>query len=203
MGKGKTKAQKKSVDQRQDKAIAELKRLAKPSYGYIEVLSSANVGTAAAIRNLAPIIEGTAAASRLGDKVGIVSIKINLSFLLADTTNICRYIIFIDKTPSGVMPTQNEILQDTTTLPHLSTPNVVFKGRFGLLRDETLSLSDTGEKTVTRSFYRKFKKPLIARYSAAASTIPISNGLFILLISDSSVIVHPLIDFSSMVKFLP
>lgn len=173
----------------------------KSSIGYhFAALTSTSVTSAGAVYSLTSLSQGDSGFNRTGNQVGLLSISVRWVFRMAtsDVTNQCRVMIFQDRNPDGVTPPISALLQSVPlTITHTNPNN---NQRFNVLRDVTISLSDSGAQSKQFQYYKRWKKPLTIKYPGAG-TIPSTHGIFMLVASDSTAIPDPTIVWESKMCF--
>lgn len=148
--------------------------------------------------NLTNITQGVGQLQRVGNEVILKSIQGKMHFIVGDTTNLVRVTIVKWHEDSGVcgIPTYQSILQSTVSLPTdiLSAYHVENSPSYDILFDRTFVLNTAAANT---SKVIKFYVPLKGRNQKISfndSAITGTGKLYLLFISDSAGIPHPLID---------
>jgi hypothetical protein len=148
-------------------------------------LSPTNANAVYAVLN-APV-PGTGTNTRIGDRIRIKSIQLRLlivpNVLQAGIVEYVRWLLVWDRQPNGALP--------ASPLPLLSTaveimPNVDYKYRFEILKDELNIVADDGSVTPVDTsnsifnFYKKCHK--VSQYTGSAGTIAdIASGSLLLV----------------------
>lgn len=134
--------------------------------------------------------QGDAYNNRDGDSLMFTSVGGRFLSIAADTTNVCRLVIFqwlVDSAQDA--PTAAKILQDSTTLPAIS-PFILNRNerkKFKVLYDKVMGVSGNGPAIEMDNFFiTKFAR---TDFNAAATS---GKGiLYILYVSDSGAVSHP------------
>jgi len=155
------------------------------------------ITTTAAVTNVAAIAQGTGESQRVGDKVTLRSWVWRMAVTPNATagTNFLRMILIRDKQGNGSAPAIADILQSATNFN--SPLNNDSGQRLKVLFDRTYTVDTDATGAQTDKMYRKFK--ILAEYSAAG-TIPITNSLYLVQISDQAVN-GPSVEWYSRVRF--
>lgn len=161
--------------------------------------------------HLSGLTAGTDDSSRIGDAVTLGSLRVNYMIKPADTTNMIRMVIVQWKELlSGSTPTWGQIFYSSSTSNDahlLSTYHLdnLRAGRFVVLYDKLLKtpVGTTAGETYSQLTGRikvnlKFAKRHLT-YDAASSAC--YDGIYMLAISDSSTVSHPLINIYSSLTF--
>lgn len=122
-------------------------------------------------------------------------LKIPSTVTVADSTDICRFILVKDKQANGALPAVLDILNATDITAYKNLNN---KGRFVTLFDKTVSISSMGAfgdgttnatlpNTKSWQFFKKVNIPIVYNNSATTGAIATinSNNLVLLLISEA------------------
>ncbi len=166
------------------------------------VVDDAVIATGGLIFNsVNKIPQGTTESERVGRKCTITNIGWKMSINLpattaaANTSDIVRVIMFIDKQANGATANVTDILESAD---FLSFNNLANTSRFRTLMDRTYALSskagggdgtteDYAEEEITDSFYKKCHIPIEFDSTAGAITEIRSNNVGILVISKAGV----------------
>lgn len=91
------------------------------------------------------LIQGTTAISRIGNKIRMKTLDINLRIYTAQKSRLVRYMIVLDTQPKGAAPTLSNILEDLT---YWVGPNVLSQRqkksieRFVILKNKSFVIND-------------------------------------------------------------
>lgn len=146
------------------------------------------------------ISQGDGDSNRNGDQVCIRSVQINFNAYLADTTNFVRFIAFQWYPSSSLAyPGIGDILVDSINYPFMSPYNHDKRFMFKILRDKLVKL-DTDNPTQMVKFFIKggFKRKI---QFIETSSVNYTNGIYILMVSDSSAATHPTVLYSGKLNY--
>lgn len=157
-------------------------------------------GTIYALTNVA---QGTTDSDRVGDRIYIKSVQVRWNMKIADVYNQCRVILFQwDQDNSGL--TMQRLLAGTLVGTN-NAPLAPYAHDFSkdrrILYDKSFILDGVDKVAETDTTYvtRGFMDRRIQYYSGSSTT---GNGfLFLAVISDSSAINHPTLDFVAKVTY--
>jgi len=149
------------------------------------------VDTSGSISKLTSIAQGDTDSTRDGDALAIVRIQSVMIAAVADTTNICRVVIFAWNSDDGVeAPTMSSLFQTTSTayISAFNRDNVRSK-KLVVLYDTIMTLSSAGPMIKESRFEKKWKKHQI---SFTATTTAGIGHIYAVYVSDSAGIPNPL-----------
>lgn len=143
-------------------------------------LACAQNGTFLLVTN---IPQGNTKVTRVGNKCSIIGMNIKGSVANGSITGpaMARLIILVDRQSNGVIPTNAQLMADTTAATNWNSPiNIDNRRRFRILVDKTWACNDGGGATnqaILQNFrFRKvFKKPIIMQFSASTSPSAITD----------------------------
>lgn len=168
---------------------------------YLNYVNSSTVdNTGALILKLSEVSQGDTDTTRDGDQMTIRSLQFNMSFAIADTTNYVRVIFFqwLQNTQMG-LPTASNILLDVVTAPWLSPYSHDYRYNFRILGDHLIRLDSQVPLVYKKMFFKRFARRKV-QYVGASSTA-YTNGIFALVVSDSSAVPHPSVQWSGKLNF--
>ena len=135
---------------------------------------------------------------RVGDRVKITKLEASGYLSVGDPTNIIRIIIFLwynDSTTGINPPTDQQLLDDTTSNLSMLYGDVNNDGsfpknkKFKILSDKRFYLNGVSKPQINYQFKRTWKYGATTGFSAGTDK---GSGIpYMLLVSDSSVAVHP------------
>lgn len=166
--------------------------------------------------NLFNPAEGTTTKSRLGKKVQLLSMNLNIAgYINSNSVSHDRMrvaIVQIKRSPSNTgTDYQYNFVYDTQALNVTQGPmayrNIAGGNltNFKILKqwDIDLGYNHLADKgTFTRRFYKKWKKPLTVWFDTSSAAYPIENNIFVVACSDNSSF-PPLLAVQSRITFLP
>ena len=164
---------------------------------YYDVTQSDSPSTTPTITQINTVSQGDGADNRDGNVIFGTSLMLRGNVAVADTTNIVRVIVFVDKNSNGSAPTASNILQVSTDPK--SPINIVNRHRFHVLRDMQFSLSTYGPGALNFKEYVKLGR-LRMDFNGSDTTARM-NGLYILTMSDSGSVSHPPCKWYSRLRF--
>lgn len=168
---------------------------------YFPTNASDVVDFSGVIQGVTGIPQGDTDLTRDGDSAYLLGISVNYSFIIGDTTQSCRIILFRwNQDTAAANPLVTDILDASggilAPLSNYVMDNYRMK-KFTILYDRIHALSANGTERVTRHFYKKLK----SKVSFDAATTNGKGKLFILVISDSGAVTHPTYQFGTMTYF--
>lgn len=153
----------------------------------------ADTGTITPLSDIAQTsgVSGASDTTRIGDRILLRSLEVNLAAINGDPTNAIRVIIF--QWLPGTTPLLGNILLDSAGGADVAYSPYTHDGRqsFRILLDKTFYL---GSSSLTRTagihkYITRFPLRFID-YSDAVTT-PLANGIWMLTVSDSTSATHP------------
>lgn len=172
---------------------------------YFDATTSAGIGlydtvsTAGTLYELSIPTQGAGDSNRIGDKLELRGLRLRLAFQPGDSVNLLRMIIFQYRGNSTLhTPAINEVIQsiyvgvDSPLAPFTHD----YKNQFGILYDKTYALSSAATPliVINKKIKLKYAKKQVAFTAASTNG---SNKLYMILVSDSSAIPHPQVNFIS------
>lgn len=128
---------------------------------------------------------GVGQSARIGNRVNITSLKYDLFFTAADTTNSIRCIFYIPKN-------QNELMTTGTALGFNKAPDL---DRYNILKDMLISVSNNGPACVRRQGWVRFNRGIRSghkeRYDGENSTDVVEGMVHVYMVSDSGAVSDP------------
>jgi len=157
--------------------------------------SSQSVDATGALISLTTVAQGTTQQTRVGNFARLKEVYGRIS-MYADSTDIqntVRVILFA--WTDAAAPTSSDVLVSASAY-HTCYYNLnnLENGKLKILADlrEGVNYSGSGPKTI--SFNKKMNLPL--QWSSTGSAAPITNAVYVMFVSDSSVATHPYVQSS-------
>lgn len=162
-------------------------------YKIKNVTFSSDIDNAGGVAELigSNVAAGTGDSNRIGDKISLSRVYLNISFRIpngGDHTNVIRCILFQWKNPTT--PTVSSIL--STTNDYNSVYDHDGRQNYKILYDKHIDLSYYGP--AQKSYQIKIKN--LARTVTYLSSTAQKNAVYILLISDSGAVLNPNVDYN-------
>lgn len=183
------------------KGVAALVNSEKKYYDYSAL---DNPDSSGSIHHLTSIAEGDDNNQRNGRSIKAVSLGIRgtLQLNAGAVDTCCRIILFKDYSSNGVAPTVTDVLQAADVNSFLNVNNVGKGGRFKILLDKFVCLSDSGNKKYHMDEFRKKLEDHI-RFSGTtgAITSAAQGHYYMLNISDQIITTAPGFDVKTRVRF--
>ncbi len=168
---------------------------------HFQVEFSSSVGVAGLLTNLSSITQGDSGSERVGDSIKPHFLELNLSVIIADTTNVCRVSLIQWKQDSAdATPTLDDIFS-TTTAANAPHQPFEYAGRmnFKVLGDKMVSLGVEGPNVRLIRFRIPASKMLsLINFDEGAATG--RNKIYMVLWSDSGAVTHPV--FTGVARLL-
>lgn len=171
------------------------------TYGVREL----SIDTTGFIRQVLEVNQGTADAQRVGDKIKVQHIEVNLTFLAGDVSNFVRFIMFRDmaQTPGAIAPNvvaaQNAVLQEVGDNGYSwsATGAVAYaptqfenKHRYQILLDEKIPMIASGSSGQV-NYSRFLRRNMNIDFFGLTGPNGLSKGaLYCLFISNSGIGPH-------------
>ncbi len=179
---------------------------------YLPVSYGGSVSTTPSVIALNSCAEGDDNGQREGKRIYMESMKLNVDVTNADSpANIVRVIVYIDRnTNSSTLANPAPyLLSDPSSYPWISPINPQYTSlrraregrRFVVLADHIFNPGATWQPVQRRSFNIPLR--MESGYVNTTDEVPQTNGLFVLLVSDSSVTTHPAYLISSLLTYTP
>lgn len=180
------------------KAYADRERKEVEVKRFVDSQTNQAISYSGTVYNLLEPAQGDGVDERIGDVVTAKSILLRYQINHADSTNTMRIIVFKYMAPGT--PSPSTILESTaTTGASLEPINWENRRDIRVLYDNLIASSTyTNATTVEKAYIKRIGK---VQFDPAATTSQ-WGGLFLLAISDSSTVSHPLITFRSSVKYI-
>lgn len=162
-----------------------------------QTVAVSNIGT---ITALTAITQGDTRATRDGDKIYLRDISFSWEAKAADTTQYCRFVVF--QWHRGTTPTSADILDPSSAgaLDFMAGYNEQFLSYYTILDDWAVALAVNAGPANACGFYEKrdgFRRTV--NYLPGTSSA--EHGIWLLMISDSSVSTHPDFRFAGTVHY--
>jgi hypothetical protein len=169
---------------------------------FFDVASANAISFSGSVFPLSDIPQGDSDQTRDGDQIMPKSLEIGFQAFCADSSNTVRVVVFRWKPFfSFHNPLASDILQSTgTSTGYLSPLNHDKRKQFDLLYDHTVQMVLTMSNSVV-SWSRKIKLSAIKCQWNTGQTTDVSNGFYVMAISDSAAIAHPQLQFYSRVNY--
>lgn len=163
------------------------------------VLSSTAISSTGRVDTLNNIDQGTTVVQRIGTQIHCIRVHIRamLSWNANTAFQLLRIIVFKDlQQIDGTTPAVTDVLETNSYLSHIAYKN---KRRWKVYKDETMDTSNT--EMVANPF--KFNIPIndVIRWSDASGTDICYRGIYILAISDSSLVNGPSLTWRSRITY--
>lgn len=146
-------------------------------------------------------LRGTGESEIIGSRARPSHIRVKGLLQLADDTNVFRVILI--QTVGGGSPVPSTVLDPTmigTSTAPLSLYNTSYSPDFKVLFDEFYTMVSATE-TALLSFDIRVKGGKIRTVNYTDTGFVQSNGIYLLIISDSTAIAHPMVAFSSRIYY--
>lgn len=169
----------------------------------LDVVNTTTVSTSGSVITQPLPTKGDESYNREGNQIEIKSFYLLINFYWSaastpDTHNVLRVIFFCDRLNRGqALPTVSDVIQNTT-YGIISPLKRESAGRYHILLDRLLYINDADHRRAVKKFYFKFKKPKPQEYdedNTGTYTQLRNEGYFLILISDSSLVDHPSVDY--------
>lgn len=184
-----------------NKMQKQLKRLIpKPEIKDVDVArASTAITSTATITNIAPVTFISASeGGAVGDQFRAKSIFVRLAIAPNATAgvNFLRVIIIKDRQPNGVAPTIGTIFETGASTNYLSPINDTQTLRFKVIFDKTYTVDTDANGAQVDKIYRRLNYKVEGQ-----NAVPVSNGLFMVEISDQAVN-GPAVQWYSRFKYI-
>ncbi len=163
-----------------------VKRLINVERKFHDVSISAGISNTGTFTNLSNIATGDTNITRNGNSIKAVSLQARwtLTINAAATETVVRAIWFRDNEQDGVDPTQVELLGASADIRSLLDLNSF--GRFTILKDQIISLSENGKTVFSGKFYLKMNNHVRYSSTAAADASNRKGALYLFLLSNEA-----------------
>jgi len=155
---------------------------------------------------LGQIVNGTGGPyNRIGNNIKTVSLKMRFNVYIpnaGDTTNNIRVCLLQWRNPAVTLTTIQQIIYNYSTagFDWISPYNDQSAGQFRVLYDKNLTLNAAGRRLISvRKVFHKMDKKITYDINTG---LPKYGEYFLILISDSTVPVHPVIDGNFRLKYI-
>lgn len=150
---------------------------------------------------------GDSGGQREADNVVIKSVRVNGGFVGADSTNAIRVMLVIDKQPNGATFSLSDLLETTTFDAIYAYRKTVNKARFTVLYDRKYALSGNNTSLTGRTFgLFNISIPLNLKswyFNNVGDISDIkSNALYLVFLSDSTTVSHPVFTYAARIKYV-
>lgn len=155
--------------------------------------------------------EGTASNEMIGDSMNFINLSYKFHFRVADTTNFIRFVIFQWYADNATdTPQWNQIFQfhtagNPTDQYELMSPYVIGSGNkaalFKILIDEQFYLDADNSVQMIEGFINKGVRKRIGNLAVPASPSTGTNKIYLMLVSDSGAVSHPVLHGWSRLRF--
>lgn len=180
---------------------------AEQNVGFKETYTASNAASSGSFILLNGLSQGSAQDNRIGDQAHMNSIRVRMQTSAIDATNTMRLIVFLDKAPKGVAPTQSELLETSVIGPAVfAFTNPDNKERFTILYDKTwVQNGAAGADSLIKFVKANLKLNAKTNYGLgnAGTIADIShNAIYAFIVSDSGITAHPTFNLATRVKFI-
>lgn len=157
---------------------------------------------AGGINTLSDITQNNTDTSRNGDEVRLSTISIRYHWENGDSYNIARLIIFQWFSSSAAAPTVADLLTVDATEPVLSSYNTDRAHQYKIMYDKCTLISEnySGHTNSSKVVYKKLRAPRKQLKFRETTTVG-TNKIFYLVISDSSIGSHPLLQMITRLNY--
>lgn len=164
-------------------------------YKYFDVSATSIDANGVLTSSWTQISQGVQTANRVGDEIMIKQINVNASFIVGDTTNFMRMIIFRWHLDNNVTsPAQGDIIQNTASNVFSSpiNQNSVEEKKITIVKDIYFPMSATGSNAAKTFRFKLFGRRLGPKkvYFNPAGTTGFGH-VYALFLSDSVAATHP------------
>jgi hypothetical protein len=152
-----------------------------------------------AVYDMSAVTQGDTDVSRDGDRIQIAELSFKWTAVVGDAYNLVRCILFqwIPDSAVGTPPVTNVIQTNGSINAPLSYRSIDFVKDVYVLYDKTVYVQTYHPVEVNSVVLRKFHDKQMQFTGATSRT----NGLFLLLISDSSAATHPAVNYYCTLRF--
>jgi hypothetical protein len=159
---------------------------------------------------ISAIPQGSTDSTRDGDQVNLLALRVYFATYLQGTggtndfTDTVRIIVFRwHPMSTAAAPVPANVLIDTSVAESLVMSDYTWDNRkdYTIVHDHRFDLSGNGPAQMSMTFEKKWKAPGIPAHFSAGSTTLQSNGLFVIVSSDSLVATHPLFNLYTRVIY--
>jgi len=183
--------------------IRMIKKHTKPEYGIKDAQQS---GVAPTTTSTLQLLNGVGSGSAATTRDGRVAVWKSFQMIgsinkhASASATVTRFILFYDKSPSGVAPTAAQLLDLSSVNAVYAFRNLDFRGRFDIIRDWRVHVdADDPEKYFKK--YCKFTKKTIYDDSNNADITDINTGAIYLLTVSDEATNTPTVDSNMRLRF--
>lgn len=187
-----------SVMKKRKYQSAAIRRSINSSINTFAINTSGTISTTGSILDLGQIAVGAGPNNRYGNRVYLEKLWMCLQCVVADTTNVMRAILFLDKRANGAGLSITDVLDTSNFNAPLNYAN---KERFTILMDRSLALSTQGPASI--NIQKMFNVSKVIDYASSSTAIATQNHPYLLLISDSAAPAHPSYTLGTNMYFTP
>lgn len=170
--------------------------------------SGTGISSAGTVEKLNAIASGAEVNQRSGRVISMKSVRSKGWIVAADVTNWVRALWVFDSDPNATSPNVSDVISDLPGNVNVMSPATYNNiGRFRILRDLTFNVGSPGAGNSTGlpiqvpfDVYIPLKK-LQAKYVDTTAIAPQQGGLFMVTISDSTIVTHPSIYHSTRLRY--
>lgn len=169
------------------------------------VYSTLNTTTASAATylQLTTIPQGTTDITRIGDQIKLKRLQMTFNLGAGDPTNIIRILIF--QWNLTTTPTDAEVFEDTSSVVGQLAGTVcrdsIHGRKLTVLRDLKVALNNVNYPNKYFSVNVPLRRCRKVAYVGGSSTVAVGN-IYMMYMSDSSVVVHPVIQAGWTIDFV-
>ena len=144
--------------------------------------------------------QGNTGGTHIGDVTTIVNMELRYYLTVADLNNLLRVIVFKWKPNMGyIAPTGGDILKDAASYPLISAYEEDGNDQYSIIYDRLHRMVSGTSTAQGQGSFMISGKAWKQEYLTGSSNC--SNNLYLLVVSDSGVAVHPTITWYSRVGF--
>jgi len=193
-----------SLAKRTATGLNEIRKLINIEEKNLETLVSATAfDTNGTVYSISTVAQGTDYTQRVGDSIRMQHIQVRWRVFknTSATQSMCRVILFRDLDGYGTAPATGDVMQfaGVATAP-LSPPDWLNRKRFAIIRDDLVTLNNTGESSVCGTWQVPHNGHILYLGTTAAAASNGKGSVYMLVISDESTNT-PTIAFSSRIAF--
>lgn len=166
-----------------------------------EVLTlSPALSTGAQFQIVNPVPNGNLDFQRIGNTITCLSLQLKASITFPDSTNRVRLLIIQDKQCNGAVPVQADFL--TFPLNGINSfINPDSRARFKIHHDKVYSGGAQGTVATAVNIYKKINCKTLYNNSTDIVSAITTNALYIVLLSDSSITPHPVLEGACRLRY--
>lgn len=162
--------------------------------------SGTNITSSGTILYLTGVDQGDDDETRDGNTIKLTRLlgRAKVTQHASATTSTVRIILFKDKSSSGSTPTVAQVLKSATPISPL---NLDYRKRFVILSDKLFTFDSIRGRIRTIKWFKKMQNQIVYSGSGTTTASLMSNGLFMLIISDEGTN-YPVIGYDIRLRFL-